>query len=144
MARFLTYTSPARGHLYPIAATLLELRRRGHEVHVRTLAAEVAALQALGLHAEPIAPAIERLELDDFDWDTPEEALAGGLRTFGTRSVHEMPDLRRAIADVDPTSCWSMSRRWAPPQLRRQARSPGRSGSRSSSTTPSFRMAPPS
>jgi MGT family glycosyltransferase len=102
MARFLTYTSPARGHLYPIAATLLELRRRGHEVHVRTLAAEVAALQALGLHAEPIAPAIERLELDDFDWDTPEEALAGGLRTFGTRSVHEMPDLRRAIADVDP------------------------------------------
>jgi MGT family glycosyltransferase len=102
MARFLTYTSPARGHLYPITATLLELRGRGHEVHVRTLASEVEALQALGLHAAPIAPAIEKLELDDYDWSTPEEALAGGLRTFGRRSVHEVPDLQRTMADVDP------------------------------------------
>lgn len=102
MARFLTYTSPARGHLYPIAATLLELRDRGHEVHVRTLASEVRALQALGLHAEPIAPEIEQLKLDDYDWNTPEEALGGGLRTFGKRSVYEVPDFQRAIADVDP------------------------------------------
>ena len=86
MARFLAYTSPARGHLYPIAATLLELRDRGHDVHVRTLASEVKALQTLGLHAEPIAPAIEQLELDDYDWNTPAEALAGALRTFGGRS----------------------------------------------------------
>jgi MGT family glycosyltransferase len=102
MARFLTYTSPARGHLYPIAATLLELADRGHDVQVRTLTSEVEALRRLGLHAEPIAPAIEQLELDDYDWDTPEEALAGGLRTFGERSIHEVPDLQRAIADVDP------------------------------------------
>lgn len=102
MAHFLAYTSPARGHLYPIAATLLELRDRGHDVHVRTLASEVDTLQALGLHAAPIASAIEQLELDDYDWDTPEEALAGGLRTFGQRSVHEVHDLQGAIADVDP------------------------------------------
>ena len=30
MARYLAYTSPARGHLYPIVPTLRELRRRGH------------------------------------------------------------------------------------------------------------------
>jgi UDP:flavonoid glycosyltransferase YjiC (YdhE family) len=35
MARFLAYTSPARGHLYPITPTLLELAGRGHDVHVR-------------------------------------------------------------------------------------------------------------
>jgi MGT family glycosyltransferase len=41
MARYLAYTSPARGHLYPLVDTLLELDRRGQEVHVRTLASEV-------------------------------------------------------------------------------------------------------
>jgi MGT family glycosyltransferase len=102
MARFLAYTSPARGHLYPITATLLELRDRGHDVHVRTLASEVEALQRLGLHAEPIAAAIEQLELDDYDWNTPEEALAGGLRSFGERSMHEVTDLQRAINDIEP------------------------------------------
>lgn len=38
MSRYLTYTSPARGHLYPIVPTLLALRDRGHDIHVRTLA----------------------------------------------------------------------------------------------------------
>jgi UDP:flavonoid glycosyltransferase YjiC (YdhE family) len=59
MARYLAYTSPARGHLYPIVPTLLELRARGHEVHVRTLTAEVPALTAVGLEADAIAQAIE-------------------------------------------------------------------------------------
>ena len=106
MARFLAYTSPARGHLYPIVATLVELRRRGHEVHVRTLGSEVGALRALGLHADRVAPAIEQLPLDDWRWSTPEEALAGGLQTFAERSVHEVPDLERAIGDVDPDVLW--------------------------------------
>ena len=53
MARFLAYTSPARGHLYPITPTLLELARRGHDVHVRTLSSEVNALTASGLQAPP-------------------------------------------------------------------------------------------
>lgn len=102
MARLLAYTSPARGHLYPIVATLRVLRDRGHEVHVRTLASEVTALRAAGLHAEPIAPAIEALPLDDWRGRSPEEGLAGGLRTFAARARHEVPDLRRAIAAVAP------------------------------------------
>ncbi|MDQ3732522.1 MAG: glycosyltransferase [Actinomycetota bacterium] len=102
MARFLTYTSPARGHLYPITAALLELRDRGHDVHVRTLASEVAALQALGLHAAPIAPAIEQIQLDDWRASTAEESLAAVFRTFVDRAALEVPDLQRAIAEVDP------------------------------------------
>lgn len=102
MARYLAYTSPARGHLYPIVPTLLELRRRGHAVHVRTLASELPALRELGLGASAIARDIEELPLDDWRWSTPAEALAGGLRTFGERAVHEVPDLTRAIAEVDP------------------------------------------
>jgi MGT family glycosyltransferase len=102
MGRFLAYTSPARGHLYPITGPLLELRERGHEVHVRTLASEVDLLRNVGLYAEPIAPAIERLPLDDWRWETPEQSLAGCLRTFAERARHELGDLERAISKVHP------------------------------------------
>jgi MGT family glycosyltransferase len=102
MTRYLAYTSPARGHLYPIAGTLVELARRGHDVHVRTLASEVGALRAAGISAEPVAPAIEALPLDDWRWATSEEALAGGYDTFGRRAAHEVPDVRAAIAAVTP------------------------------------------
>jgi UDP:flavonoid glycosyltransferase YjiC (YdhE family) len=102
MARYLAYTSPARGHLYPIMQTLLELRRRGHEVHVRTLASEVPALRALGIEARAIAPAIENRHLDDWTAEVPKDRLARSLQTFAERAVHEVPDLQGAIADVDP------------------------------------------
>src|SRR5256885_1695183 len=45
MARYLVYTSPARGHVYPLVPTLEELRRRGHEVAVRTLESEGALMR---------------------------------------------------------------------------------------------------
>ena len=102
MGRFLAYTSPARGHLYPLVPTLLELRERGHEVHVRTLSSELAALRALGLDAEPLAPAIEQAPLTDYLGATPEEGLAKALETFAARATHEVPDLRQAITQVDP------------------------------------------
>jgi MGT family glycosyltransferase len=102
MARLLAYTSPARGHLYPISGVLSELHLRGHEIHVRTLSSEVGTLTALGFHAEPIAPQIEQLPLDDWRWKTGEESLAGVFRTFAARTEHEVPDLQRAIAAVQP------------------------------------------
>jgi UDP:flavonoid glycosyltransferase YjiC (YdhE family) len=102
MARYLAYTSPARGHLYPIVPTLMELRERGHEAHVRTLASELDALRQLGLHAEPIAREIEAAPLRDFEGSAPEEALGKALETFGVRAAHEVGDLQRAIEDVRP------------------------------------------
>lgn len=102
MARFLAYTSPARGHLYPIVPTLLELRRRGHDVHVRTLASEVEGLLRVGLEAQPILPAIEDLRLADWEADSPEEGLAGVLRTLAARSDHEIADVQQAISEFAP------------------------------------------
>ena len=102
MSRYLAYTSPARGHLYPLVPTLLELRDRGHEIHVRTLASEVAALRAVGLDAEAIAAEIEEIPLADFEGATPEEGLAKALATFASRSNYEIEDVRRAIGSVDP------------------------------------------
>jgi MGT family glycosyltransferase len=103
MSRYLAYTSPARGHLYPIVGTLLELRDRGHEVHVRTLASEVPALRAVGLSAEPIAAEIESITLDDWKGSDPEEGLGLAYATFTARAEHEVPDVTRAIEDVDPS-----------------------------------------
>src|SRR5215210_6954177 len=97
MARYLVYTSPARGHLYPIVPSLEELRRRGHEVVVRTFASEVEPLRNLGFEAEAIDPAIERKEHADWRARTPIGALRDNLRVFLERARHDGPDLRRAI-----------------------------------------------
>ena len=102
MARYLVYTSPARGHLYPIVPTLEELRRRGHEVVVRTLSSEVGLLRDLGFEAAPIDPAIERKELADWRARTPIGAEQDNLNVFFERARHDGPDLRRAMEKERP------------------------------------------
>jgi UDP:flavonoid glycosyltransferase YjiC (YdhE family) len=102
MARYLAYTSPARGHLYPIVDTLMELRRRGHAVAMRTIAAEVERMRALGFDAAPIDPAIEAIEPDDWRARTPIGANKRIVTTFAQRAEHEIGDFRAAVAGVDP------------------------------------------
>jgi len=46
--KILAYTSPARGHLFPLVPILDELSSRGHKVAVRTLASEVPMLRERG------------------------------------------------------------------------------------------------
>lgn len=102
MARYLVYTSPARGHLYPIVPALQLLRGRGHEVHVRTLASEAAALADLGMQAAPIDPAIEDARLDDWKATTPAGAMENLMAVLGKRAKLELPDLQSAIESVKP------------------------------------------
>lgn len=97
MATVLVYTSPARGHLYPILGVALELRARGHDVHVRTLAPEVALVRSLGLPAEAIVAAVEARELDDWRAKSPMQALELAMKTFGERSAPEVEDVQGAI-----------------------------------------------
>ena len=102
MAHYLAYTSPSRGHLYPIVPMLAELRRRGHSVALRTLAEEVDRMRSLGFAAAPIAAAIEARALDDWTTTSQTAALAHAARTFIDRAQHEVPDLRAAIAAERP------------------------------------------
>ena len=74
LSRILAYTSPAHGHLFPLMAILEELRRRGHEVALRTLAGEVAKLRSMGFEAKLIEPSIEALKMDDWKAKTPHGA----------------------------------------------------------------------
>jgi MGT family glycosyltransferase len=102
MARILAYTSPARGHLFPLTAILDELRRRGHEISLRTLDAEVAASRERGFDAAPIDPGIEAIEHDDWRARTPNGALKRSIRVFGERAELDAPDLQAAIGDTRP------------------------------------------
>lgn len=102
MARVLIYTSPARGHLYPIMGPATELARRGHDVHVVTLADEVELVRSQGLFAEAIDPAIEAREMDDYKGKNPIDALNLGLAVFGERAPLDRVDLRRAIERIEP------------------------------------------
>lgn len=100
--RLLAYTSPARGHLYPIVPILLELRRRGHTVVLRTLASQVSLMRDLGFDAGPVAPEVEQVELDDYRaWSLPGRAIRS-LSTFLARADREVPDLRHAIQASRP------------------------------------------
>lgn len=112
MSKILVYTSPARGHLYPLVPTLEELRRRGHEVAVRTLASEVEKVRALGMTAAPIDPAIEAREIDDWKASSPPAALLAAGQTFVDRGAHELADLRRAIDTERPDLLFTDVNSW--------------------------------
>src|SRR6185312_11517158 len=64
--KILAYTSPSRGHLFPLLPILIALRDRGHEVAVRTLAAGVDTARACRFTAAAIDPRIEAIEQDDY------------------------------------------------------------------------------
>jgi UDP:flavonoid glycosyltransferase YjiC (YdhE family) len=81
---------------------LLELRRRGAEVHVRTLAAAVDSVRDAGLEAAPISPAIEAIAHDDHE---ARSQITSGARSFTTlrrRAKHEVPDLEEALDTLAP------------------------------------------
>lgn len=108
----LAYTSPARGHLYPLIPILTELRDRGHNVAVRTLAAEVTHVRGLGIAAAPIDPRIEAIAHDDYRARSPLGALKRSTTVFTHRAAFEPDDLSAAIDEDGPTvllidiNCW--------------------------------------
>ena len=115
MSTVLAYTSPAIGHLFPMTPILLELQRRGHEVHLRTLPEQLELMRGLGLRADAIDPGIRALPADDYGAKNPKEALDRAAALFCARGAVDGPDLERAIRDVDPdlvlvdTNAWGAS-----------------------------------
>jgi MGT family glycosyltransferase len=110
--KLLAYTSPARGHLFPIVPILQELVSRGHRADVCTLSGEVAELAGLGIGAQAIDPEIEAIEIEDWRKRSLLGATRSVMDTFRARARLEAPDLARAIDGRDPdvllidVSCW--------------------------------------
>jgi MGT family glycosyltransferase len=111
-SKVLVYTSPARGHLYPIVDTALALARLGHSLSIRTLANEMGVVEAVGLRAAPIDPRIEALSLTDWQASTPIGSISQAFGVFVARAAIEVEDVRRAVDEERPdcllidTNCW--------------------------------------
>lgn len=97
MTTFLAYTSPAAGHVFPLVPGLLELRRRGHDVHVRTDPALVAGLRRVGLEAEPVDPRIAAIKPGGAGG---RDGLRAAYRALLDRAALDGPDLERARAET--------------------------------------------
>jgi MGT family glycosyltransferase len=112
MAKILAYNTPALGHLFPTSVLLSELRDRGHQVALRTLAAGVQLGRDLGFATEAVDPRIEDMPLDDYAAPNSKEALQRALAVFARRAEFEVDDLRKAIEDEAPdvvivdANCW--------------------------------------
>jgi MGT family glycosyltransferase len=110
--KVLAYTSPARGHLYPVIPILTALAERGHETAVCALSGELDHLRALGIDASAIDPIVEDNPIVDWRERSPRGAALSVLRTFAQRAEGEAPDLERAIERHDPDTllidinCW--------------------------------------
>jgi UDP:flavonoid glycosyltransferase YjiC (YdhE family) len=102
MANVLAYTTPARGHLFPLTPILDELKHRGHDVSVRTLAAEVPLMESRGFVAAPVSHLVEDVKLDDWRANNPQKALEAAVRCFCARAQFDAIDLRAAIREEEP------------------------------------------
>jgi MGT family glycosyltransferase len=112
MSTVLIYTSPARGHLYPIMDVALALQDAGHRVVVQTLAGEKRHLEAAGVEHRSIAPQIEDIELADYRARGTKGQFEAALRSWAARAPHEVVDMQATQADVQPditvvdANCW--------------------------------------
>ncbi len=102
MSKVLAYTSPARGHLFPLTPVLDALRARGHDVVVRTLASELEWLSERGFATEAIDARIEAIEIEDWKARSSLGGLTAAMRGFCSRAGFDGADLRAAIAAERP------------------------------------------
>jgi MGT family glycosyltransferase len=102
MARILVYTSPGRGHLYPMVPVLQALQGRGHDIVLRTLKAEVVRMAELGFHAAAVTVAIEAIVHEDHQAGNPVAAVRRAVATFCRRAPHELREMREAISAIGP------------------------------------------
>lgn len=102
MSNVLVYTSPAKGHLFPVMDLALALQARGHRVRVHTLSTEQELVTRAGLEAAPLAPAIEARQVDDWQAKTPLGSVKLAMATFLDRAAMELDDLKSAIASFRP------------------------------------------
>jgi MGT family glycosyltransferase len=102
MARLLAYHSPSSGNMFPAIDMLIELRRRGHDVHMRARGSDIEQLGALGLSAAAADPRIEQIELDDWRGRSQVDSLLRLVRGYTAWAKLEIPDLSQAIDEVRP------------------------------------------
>src|SRR3954454_3575709 len=101
MARFLAYTSPATGHLFPFVPGLLALKALGHEVLLIGPRDHLDEVIDAGVDARPMDPRVSTIETDDYT-AKKKDRLHRGITNLMARGEYERADLARAILELDP------------------------------------------
>lgn len=115
MSTIYAFTTPARGHLYPLVPVLAEFASRGHRVKIWTLSSELAAVRALGLEAVSIDPAIEGLPINDWEASSESEATDNFFLTLLERAPYEIAEVNRAIDAERPDLLITDINAWGAP-----------------------------
>jgi MGT family glycosyltransferase len=115
MSTIHAFTTPARGHIYPLTPILSELRERGHRVKVWTLASELEVLRGLDIDAEPIDPEIEALPVNDWEAKSQTQAVSNTFGRFLARAPYEISDVQAAIAEERPDLLIADINSWGAP-----------------------------
>jgi MGT family glycosyltransferase len=102
MKTFLIYTSPAKGHLYPMMDVAIKLKKQGHTVFVQTLSEEKERVINEGLEHISISPKIEALPLVDYYAKSPVSQFRSAFNTWLARAPHEIDDLNESYNRVKP------------------------------------------
>ena len=102
MSSFLVYVSPAVGHTLPLVPGLLELQRRGHDVHVKAMPTLVGVLSAAGLDASPVAATVTDVPITDYLASGEADRLHSGQVDLMARGKYDGPDLTGAIESYRP------------------------------------------
>ncbi|QLY32844.1 glycosyltransferase [Nocardia huaxiensis] len=102
MAKILVFTSPAKGHLYPVVPVLAELVTRGHDITVVTLPDSRKVLEPLGISVRALPPVLADDTLHDWDASSRIGALRAVLHSLAQRIPHEMEAMRRITAQEQP------------------------------------------
>ncbi|MDQ4145889.1 MAG: glycosyltransferase [Actinomycetota bacterium] len=110
--KFFAYTQPGIGHLYPIVEPLAELRRRGHDVTIMTLAEEVDRLSSYGFAAIPVDERVHDIPIEDWKKKTPLAALKDSVSALAARAAVEVPSVTHALEDHQPDVLFIDSTSW--------------------------------
>jgi MGT family glycosyltransferase len=102
MSTVLIYTSPARGHLYPMMDVAIALRAAGHRVVVQTLAGEREVVVAAGVEHRAIDARIEARGLDDYQGASLMQQIGKTMACWLNRAPWEVEDVAAACSDLRP------------------------------------------
>jgi len=102
MNTILIYTSPARGHLYPIMDIAIGLKKEGYRVVVQTLSSEKKVVSSEGIEHIPISPKIEALVLEDYKGSNPISQIKKTFSCWLDRAPHEVRDLEVSYSEIAP------------------------------------------
>lgn len=100
--RALIYTSPARGHLYPMMDVAIELRKKGYEVLIQTLSSEKEHVENEDIQHLSISSEIESLELQDYVESNPISQFKSAFRSWLSRASYEIQDLKKSCRKFNP------------------------------------------